>query len=361
MHVLDTEKTWERYDRDRMFESIQALGQQFQQAYEEASAVRIPKSYSKVKSVVICGMGGSALAGHVIQTVFRDVLRVPVAVINDYHWPAYVSTDTLCIISSYSGTTEEPVAALPEARRKHAKILIICAGGTMAKRAHQYRLPAYIFNPKHNPCDQPRMALGYSIIGMMMLLKNAGLLSVRAQTVQRMIREVQRAQKRYGLKLAFNSNIAKKTAQQLHGKIPVLVSSEHLIGNMHVFANQLNENSKTFAMYFPIPELNHHLLEGLRFPKLNTRALTFLFVTSKNFDKRNILRCAITQSVVVKNHIPTITIPIPRADRVVEACHALVFGSYVNYYLALLYRIDPSPIPWVHYFKKALAVGTKSR
>jgi hypothetical protein len=33
----------------------------------------------------------------------------------------------------------------------------------------------------------------------------------------------------------------------------------------------------------------------------------------------------------------------------------LLFGSYVNYYLALLNRTNPTPIPTVDYFKRRLS------
>ncbi len=352
---LDNQKQIVALDTQNMRGSIAALDTQCQQAWKESRAVRVPVSYRKVDNIVIAGMGGSALGGDMITALFYQRLSIPITVVNRYDVPGFVGQNTLCIISSYSGSTEETVSAFHHARRKGARIMVIAAGGTLAKLARRYRIPAYIFDPCHNPSQQPRMGLGYSVMGQLGLLCQAGVLRMTNNTVNKTINAISIAHKRYAPNIKTAENKAKQAADILHGKIPVIIAAEHLSGNAHVMANQINENSKTFAIYFLISELNHHLMEGLRFPQQNKQLLTFVFLESTKYQAANIKRIAITRQVLKKAGIQSLSHATPGSTALEQAFSVLVYGSYVNYYLALLHNIDPSPIPYVDYFKKALA------
>jgi len=355
MNFLDNYRTVKKYDRQNMLSSIESLGLQCQQAWSEVSKLKIPSSYRQADSVVISGMGGSALGGHVIESLFGQKIKVPLKVVNSYHLPGFVNNRTLVLVSTYSGTTEETLAAFYEARKKRAKIMVICAGGALAKLAKRFHLPGYIFSPDFNPCNQPRMGLGYSIFGQIALLKKCGLLPVGDQEVNQAIRLIVGLHKQFGFKAPLARNQAKKVAVGLRGRMAIPVSAEHLAGNAHVLANQINENAKNFSAYYLLSELNHHLMEGLKFPVTNRRQLVFLFLESKLHSLVMLKRVAITKKVLIKNHILFVSYLAKSRTPLLQAMEILLFGSYVNYYLALLNGLNPSPIPFVDFFKKQLS------
>ena len=130
----------------------------------EAKKVKIPVSYKKVSNLVVLGMGGSTLGAHLIKSVFLDDLKIPVEIVNGYAVPGFVSKNSLVIASSYSGSTEEVVSAIADAKKKQAKIVVIASGGKLADFAKQSRLPSLIFSTNNNPCGSPRMGLGYSVL-----------------------------------------------------------------------------------------------------------------------------------------------------------------------------------------------------
>ncbi len=355
MNKLDDLKNISKLDSQGMAGSIESVGLQCQQAWEEASKIKIPASYKKVNQVVISGMGGSALGGHVIESVYGKKIKVPIKITNSYFIPGSVDKNTLYILSSYSGTTEEVLATLPLARKRNAKLMIICAGGQLAKEAKKYRIPAYIFEPRFNPSNQPRMGLGYSIVGQIALLKSAGLLNVTSADFQKIIKSILKLHQKFGLKTKTTQNQAKKAALAINGKIPIIIGAEHLSGSAHIMTNQINENSKTFAAYFLISELNHHLMEGLKFPVNNKKNLIFSFMDSSLYPPKISSRMAITKKVLQKNKISYISYKFNGQDELDQVFEALLFGSYVNFYMAILNGIDPSPILWVDYFKRELA------
>jgi len=355
MNKLDDIKYISKLDKQGMAGSIESLGLQCQQAWEEASKIKIPASYKNVNKIVISGMGGSALGGHVIESLYGQKLKAAFKVTNSYFVPGSVDNNTLYVLSSYSGTTEEILATLPVAKRRKAKLLIICAGGKLAQAAKRYNIPAYIFEPRFNPSNQPRMGLGYSIVGQLALLKNAGLINVTASDFQKVVKLVVKLHKKFGLKAKTSGNAAKQAAMNIHGKIPIIVGAEHLSGNAHIMTNQINENSKTFAAYFLVSELNHHLMEGLRFPISNKKNLIFSFMDSDLYPSKISNRMAITKRILRKNKIKYIDYKFTSQELLLQSFEALVFGSYVNFYMAILNNLDPSPIPWVDFFKQELA------
>lgn len=355
MSILDQISEIEKLDKNKVRGSLESLSLQCRQAWQEVKKVKIPASYKKASNILINGMGGSGLGGNVIQSLFSERLKVPLQVINSYDLPAFLSSQTLYIISSYSGTTEEPISTGKAAIKKKAKILGITTGGKLKQFLLRNIIPGYIFNPKHNPCGEPRMGQGYMLVGQFGLLKKCGLVNLSDQEIEKAIKAVSLTNKKFGLANPLKKNPAKKIAQACKNKIPILVGSEFLVANTHTFANQLNENGKNFATYFVIPELNHHLMEGLKNPQANKKSLIFVFIESDLYHPRVRIRHAITKRVIQKHGINTISYKSRAKTKIEQVFEILSLGGYVSFYLAMLHKINPSLIPWVDYFKKELA------
>lgn len=157
-------------------------------------------------------------------------------------------------------------------------------------------------------------------------------------------------------KLSFDTleNRAKQMATKLQNRGVLIFASEHLDGNAHTMSNQINESAKQFAVSFAIPEMNHHLMEGLTFPKSNHRVLAGLFLESTLYHPRVQVRYPITREVFQKQHIPSFSWLPKSATRLDQALETLSFGSFLSFYLAMLNHLDPSTIKWVDYFKRKL-------
>ncbi|MBU1125990.1 SIS domain-containing protein, partial [Patescibacteria group bacterium] len=123
------------------------LTQQVTTAWEEISGLKIPATYKNVANIVFVGMGGSSLGGHLFQSVYRGQLKVPFELVRDYTLPNYVNSKSLVILSSFSGSTEEVLAAALEAKKRHAKILGIASGGKLVSLMKKEKWPGYIFDP----------------------------------------------------------------------------------------------------------------------------------------------------------------------------------------------------------------------
>ncbi len=340
---MTTSQKITKLDKSNLLGSIELLGKQCAEAWRDIKKIKIPDSYRQVENIVISGMGGSALGGHIIQSVFSGELKVPIEVVRGNTLPAYVGSKTLLILSSYSGNTEETLAAAEEGQKRKTKIIGLTAGGKLANFLRNNNYPAYIFKPNHNPSGQPRMGLGYSILGQLGLLRQCGLLKIDEKEISWTIELLGR-----------KNNAAKNLAEKIKNKIPIVVASEFLLGNGHAMANQINENAKTFTTYFELPELNHHLMEGLKNPATNKKNLVFFLLNSGLYLPRNQKRYKILKTVLAKNKIKFLEYRPAAKTKFQQSWETLLLGSYLSFYLAMSYNLDPSPVPWVNFFKKEL-------
>lgn len=355
MNALDNLKNIRRLDKQNVLGSIDALADQIQHAWRESTRVRFPSRYRKARKVVVVGMGGSMIGTHLIETVFSDSLRVPLVRVGDYQLPKWVGTDTLVILSSYSGTTEEVVHAGKEALARGCMVTALSVGGMLGRMMRTHRLPFYHIVPTYNSSNQPRMATGYMVFGLLGMLARLGYVRISSGVIRRFTTNLQAGRRRWGVASPFKANRAKSLAQILLGKYILFVAAEHLIGSAHVMANQINENAKQFAAFFPLPELDHHLLEALKFPRDNRWLLTAICFQSQRYNLRNRRRVSATVHIFRQQSVPASIISVNGPTKIEQAIQMVQLGAYTGFYLAILNHLNPAPIPWVDAFKRIMA------
>ncbi len=317
---------------------------QCRQIWELGKQLIFPQDFRSIKNIVVCGMGGSSYGGRISLPFFKDQLKVPIYTNDDYHLPAYVNEDTLIILSSYSGTTEETLTCGQEALTRKAKITGLTTGGELGNFLESNNFTALIFEPKYNPSGQPRLGTGYTVFGAISILNQLGLVAVN-DDVTAMLDSLEKQQEEI-------KNKAIEMAKLVYGKIPVVFAAEFLKGNAYIIRNQCNETAKSFSAFSELPDLNHHLMEGLKNPP--DKKLFVLFINSDLYSDKLSKRVELTKDVVGKNNVLFDEYKAQGSTKLSQVLEVLSFGAYITLYLAFLYGQDPSVIPWVDYFKEQL-------
>ncbi len=342
-----------RLDQSGMHGSIGSIPDQMEAAWEEMAGRTFPDACRNVNHVVVAGMGGSALGAHLIQDVFRDRLRVPVTVVSDYAAPSWIDERTLIVLSSYSGGTEEVMAMAEYGVTRGIPMIALTTGGDLEAFAGRHGLPAVVFSSELNTCGQPRIGLGYAVTYLLAMFRQLGFVELAGTEVTGAIMLLREAYPVYAD--PEEGNPAYDLALSTRGKSILIMASEHLTGNAHIMANQWNENAKNLAAWFAIPELNHHLLEGMTHPGEYRDGLAAVLIHSDLYDPRNRRRHEITRTLLKEQGIATSVIA-PRGETALEqACDLLLLGTYASFYQAVMNDMDPSPIPWVNQFKRRMA------
>lgn len=339
---------------ETVLKSVNALPQQLHQAFGESVQVSFPDEYKKIKNIVVCGMGGSRFTPLIVKELFKEEITVPYVINDDYHLPGFVDENTLVILSSYSGTTEEVIVSGKKAQEKKAKIAGLAAGGEVIDFLKRNKFPYYVFDPIHNPSGQPRIGFGYMVGGHIGLLMSLGLLKVEKSAINTAIDNLSGILKDYRFEQNTDNNPAKKLAKSLYQKYPYYLVSEFLTGVGNALGNQTNETAKSISSFRVIPELNHHLMEGLKFPEKHREIASFVLIFSHLYSEVIKKRYRITKDVIEQNNIETIWYELKGKSRVEQAFELMGLGSYATMYLAVLYGQNPSIIPYVDYFKKKL-------
>jgi glucose/mannose-6-phosphate isomerase len=354
MNKLDDKNQVAKLDISHCYESITLLADQCEDVWIKASQFTIPRKYSDVASIIFTGMGGSSYGARIIKSLYIKNLPVPVEIINDYHLPKYADENTLVIAASYSGGTEETISCIKEALDKKCKLIGISSGGEMEKILSSRKLPVFVFDTKYNPSNQPRLGQGYMQMGQLAIFNSLKFINISNSQITSVTNLLKNNIQKLSLDNAVEKNPAKKLAEVFADKIVNLIGAEFLEGAVHAIRNPLHETGKHFANYFLVPELNHHLMEGLSHPLYNKEKLLFVLINSKLYSERIQKRMRLSYEVIEKNNIPVKEINLNSTSELEQVFELIQLGSFISFYLAMIHDVNPANIPWVDYFKSKL-------
>lgn len=352
--MLDSAKTYTHLDPDGIGYGIEHLAEQVRMAWHDTRTLRVPPSYRRARNVVVVGMGGSALGPEVLLHAWGKRIPVPVVIVRGYTLPSWVSRETLIVLSSFSGTTEEVLAVAEEAHRRKLKAVVMTTGGELAERAVQAKWPAYVYAPG-DLAKEPRFGMGFTMTGLLGILQAAGLTKAQDGDMRRLRSAMGDVLDTSAADVPTDENPAKTVAEALRGKPVLIFGAGHLVGNAHVFRNQLNETAKQFATYVALPEANHHLLEGFTFPKGFAKTTTAVMVRSSLYHERVQKRFDVTADMLERMGVQVVDYVAGGKDALEECGEVLQFTSFVAYYLGLLNGINAAKMPFVDELKKKLA------
>jgi glucose/mannose-6-phosphate isomerase len=336
-------------DPEGMLGRIKELPTQVRDAWAIAQRATLPPAFGDVRSVLLAGMGGSAIGGDLAASLLAGEMRVPMSVHRDYGLPAYVGRDSLVIASSYSGNTEETLSSLEEARKRGAKIVAITTGGRLAELAQAGGHPLVTFAY----AARPRATLGYSLTLVLGVLSRVGLARDLSADIDAALADVARLQER--VHEGARTNDAKKLAVALAGKVVFVYGA----GAMGVMARrvkgQWNENAKNWAAFDVLPELDHNAVVGFPEPPIAKQAVAVLILRSSQDLGRHRVRWEVTKELLDRAGIEHHSLELPGANPLSEVLQMTYFTDHVSFYVALLNGADPSPNTSIDLLKDRLA------
>jgi glucose/mannose-6-phosphate isomerase len=350
---LDDPKIYARYDPEDMLGRIKELPGQCRQAWQEAQGFKLPADYKEVDKVVILGMGGSAIGGDLVRSLAEPESKIPVIIHRDYGLPPFVDDRSLVIVSSYSGNTEETLSAFEQALKTGARKLVLTTGGKIQTLAAEKNIPVFKITYK----AQPRAALGFSFLPTLCFLQKLGIIGDKSADAAEMIKVLESLAARIDDKAPLSSNPAKELAYWLEGCLPVVYGAGIAAEAAHRWKTQFNENGKSWAFYEIFPELNHNATVGYQFPKEVARKIRVVLLRAPSLNERVRLRYEVTAELLERAGIAHRYVDSEGESRLSQMMSLVLLGDFVSYYLAILYRINPTPVDVISYLKDRLAKG----
>lgn len=318
------------------------FSKQLTEAINIGNDAKLTAPTNKISNVLICGLGGSGIGGSIVSELVINEAKTPISITKGYFIPAYVNENTLVIISSYSGNTEETINCMELAMAKNAKIASITSGGKIlevskAKGFDHIVVPGGM---------SPRACVGYSLTQLFFILNFFDIIGNKFK------KELEASIK---LIDAEENNIiteATTIAKKLVGKIPVIYATTNNEGIIIRFRQQINENAKMLCWHQIIPEMNHNELVGWT---EKNETLSVLFFLDKDEYTRNIARVDMNKEVI-KKYTSSITEIYSKGNSAIEkAIYFIHLGDWISVVLAELRGVDAIEVNVINHLKSALA------
>ena len=346
MNISELIKT---FDKSNMLKLLLTFPEQFKQAVDIGNSFDFKIDPKKIKQIVFVGMGGSAIGGDLIFSYLNNDLTIPTFVNRNYFLPAFVDQSSLVIVSSFSGNTEESLSSFEDARTRNAQILCITSGGELEQKARRNDVPI-IFIPGNM---QPRAALAYLSIPILIALIKSGFTSVDKADFEETQKLLQSNARLYAPENA--DNPALNHAQKLFNKVPLIYSTNNLL---QVAANrwkcQFSENAKLLAFYNVFPELNHNEIVGWeKLPDI-LKMFQIIYLKDKSDFSRNQNRMDITREILDNVTNPIIQVNSEGNSTLARLFTIIYLGDMISFYLAMLNKVDPTPIDKIQRLKERL-------
>jgi glucose/mannose-6-phosphate isomerase len=299
--------------------------------------------------LVVAGMGGSAVGGLLARAVLGDRCSRPMAIARDYGLPSWATPDTAVLCSSYSGETEETLAAYEAAGALGAHRIVCTTGGQLARDARADGVPVIPLPGGF----QPRAAVGYALVVALEVAALVGVgeplhteIDVAAAHAEQLVED-------WGPEGSEDS-LAKRLARSLHGTAPQIAGAGLTAPIAYRWKTQFNENAKSPAFAAEFPELDHNEIVGWAgAPQLGR--LSAVFLDDCDLHPRVRERIRLTQELIggwaaASQRIETL------GETAIERLVSLVLlGDIVSIYVAVLYGRDPAQIDVLHELKRRLA------
>lgn len=351
--MLDQPDYIARYDK---YDALGIIAGQPDQLLHDYGRLQLPAARG-LTSIVLTGMGGSALAAEFMKDWLVDRLKLPFEVVRGYDLPAYVGATTLVIASSYSGNTEETLASLEVAEKRGARIIVVASGGKLleeAKARGHYHVRTIPENHPHFDLPtglQPRLAVLYGAKALASLFEHMGLAKGLTAELEAAGAWVKGKQGVWEAKSPMADNPAKRIATALVGYPAVIYGGPTLSLPTMKWKIDFNENSKNLAFYNLFSELDHNEFNGWAHPTPNHLKVVEL---RSDLDHPQIQKRFDVTNKLLADRFQPIEVVADGETRLEQMLYTLLLGDYVSAYLAFLNETDPTPVDLIEELKRDL-------
>ncbi|WP_433252315.1 bifunctional phosphoglucose/phosphomannose isomerase [Streptosporangium sp. CA-135522] len=349
---LDDHRQLAEGDPSGMLPAVAASAAQVRTSHRAARETDLSSlaGEGRPRAIVVAGMGGSGIAGDILNAVCGHGAPLPIMTVRSYRLPGWVGATDMVIAVSCSGRTEETLAVAMEAVRRGCRLLALGAPDSPLQAiARQAGAP---FVPVTTG-GQPRAAVWALSIPLLVIATELGLIQMDDEVFENVAERLEEIAHRCRPASESFINPGKTLALELAETVPMVWGSSSLAAvAAYRWACQLNENAKYPAVWGEIPETNHNQVVAFDGP-LATRDI-FADESGRSL-RLFVLRDVEEHPQVTRRREASVRLAedrgVPVTQIAAEGLHPLErlatlieLGDYASTYLALGYGIDPTPV-----------------
>jgi glucose/mannose-6-phosphate isomerase len=346
--ILDNLNEIKRIDKSDMLSFCVEAPKHYAEAAKIAKTVSI--SYPKPQTIIVAGMGGSAIGGELLKDWARDKIAVPIEVCREYSLPAYADKNTLVFVVSYSGETEESLSVFLDAIKRKCMTVCISSGGVLHEFAEKLNVPCL-----RVPSGMaPRATLPYLFMPLPMLLEKIGLVSDVTSEISETIKILRQVSDSNSPEKLLNDNFSKKLASNICGTVPVVYGFGVYRAVAQRLKTQFNENSKVPAKWEFFPELNHNEIVGWEAVRELAKYFSVILIRDNDESEAMRQRIEATKELICKESVKVFEVHSVGKSKLAKMSSVICTGDFTSVYLAIMRGIDPTPVKTITLLKEKM-------
>jgi len=349
--MLDDLKKISKIDKSNQIEKLEKLPFQIKESFEIVRSNEFEKLF-KINNIIFNGMGGSAISGDIIKSLLMNKLNIPIFVNRSYILPKWANKNTLVITQSYSGNTEETISAFKQAYQKKCKTISISSGGKL----QEYCKNRGINHIKIPSGYIPRSAIAYFLFISLKMLDKIGLTtSILKINIEEILDIAKDVIKHNNKRILIENNPSKKIAQTIFSTIPQVYGWNIYSPIAKRWSTQFNENSKLISKFDIVSESNHNDIVGWSENYEISKKFSCIIFRDKSLESIYMsTRFDFMKKLYSDVAANFIEIHAKGNDPISKIVHSISLGDFTSCYLAILRKIDPTPVTIIDELKEIM-------
>jgi len=347
--ILDNLVEIRKVDKSDMLSFCLDAYKHYEKAAKLAEAVSV--NYSRPQTIIVAGMGGSAIGGELLKDWANARIAIPIEVCREYSLPAYANKNTLVFVVSYSGETEESLSVFLDALRRKCMIVCVSSGGKLSEFAERLNIP-HLRVPSGMA---PRATLPYLFVPLLVFSEKLSLASNVDLEISEAIRVLKRICGENSPNRPLASNFCKTLASNINGTVPVVYGFGVYRGVAQRFKTQFNENSKVPAKWEFFPELDHNEIVGWEEVRNLANCFSIILLRDKTEASGMKERIDATKELMREASLKLFEVWSNGDSVLAKMSSVISIGDFTSVYLAVLRGVDPTPVKTIDVLKEKIS------
>ena len=331
--------TLEKYDIQKMYKIYDKWPEIARESFESEQK---PIDFQNIDHIVFGGMGGSGAIGDMFQSILSKT-KIHVNVVKGYTLPETVNSNTIVIIISVSGNTDETLHLLKSAKKICSNIIAFSSGGKIQEYCIKNNIK-FIPVPKFH---SPRATFPSFLYTILKVLYQT--LEIKEEDIIDSIKKLENLQKIINSSNLTDSNTSLNLAKSIKSN-PIIYYPLGLQSASIRFKNSLQENAKMHAASEDIIEASHN---GIVSWERKSNVIPILIRGSgdhiKTKERYKILKVFFIKKKI--NYEEIISVEGNILSKLITLIYLL---DYATIYKAVIDNIDPSPVNAINFIKNKL-------
>ena len=330
----------EKIDSKKIFKVYDKWPDIAKESYEQEF---LKPEFKDIDHIVFAGMGGSGTIGDVFSSVLSKN-DIHTSVVKGYLLPKTVDENTLVVVTSVSGNTQESLTILQNSKNNKAKFIALSSGGMIKQYAMKNGVNYQEIKMEHSP----RASFSKYIFATLKILELV--IPVKKSDISDAISKMEIVQKNISSNNLNEENVALNLAKWMTG-IPALYYPGGLESAAIRFKNSLQENSKLHVITEEIMEACHN---GIVSWERKSNIQPILIQGSDDYFKTK-ERWELLKEFFNSKQIDYKEIFSVNGNIISKITNLIYLLDYASIYHSVISGIDPSPVSAIDFIKERLS------